>query len=212
VTPDGGGVDDRLRPPPRNLPDPGFDLDPVDDLVVWRLHWEADPLRPGTYPRGRYRFDAPRDGAEYRVTYGNAARHGTFAEVYGDIGRIKPAERDRRLSRIAATRTLQLVALDDPGVQKVLGLDGRIAMSKQYPTTMKWSRALHRWFPDADGIRYMSRHAGTNRNYCLFLDRCKGALEVEPKGQVGDLRLRPVVLDACDRYELVLMIPRPRAR
>jgi hypothetical protein len=39
---------------------------------------------------------------------------------------------------------LALIALDDPTVQKTLGLDGRIAMSTQYPTTMLWSRAT-RW-------------------------------------------------------------------
>jgi RES domain len=212
VTPDGGGGDDLLPLPPRKLPQPGFDLLEIEDLVLWRLHWEADPLRPRTHPRGRYRFDAPRNGAEYRVTYGNDARHGAFAEVYGDTRRIKAADRARHLSRIVAERRLRFVPLDDPHVQKVLDLDGRIAMSRQYARTMPWSRALHRWFPDADGIRYMSRHAGTKRNYCLFLDRSRDSLRVERSGDLGDLALRRVLLDAADRYQLAVMIPRPRAR
>ena len=119
----------------------------VVGLLVFRLHWEANPLRPRRHPRGKYRFDAPRNGAEYSVTYANQADHGAFAEVYGDTQLISARERDRRLSAISATRPLALITLDDPTVQKMLGLDGRVAMSKQYSTTMLWSRTLHRWFP-----------------------------------------------------------------
>ena len=93
---------------------------------------------------------------------------------------ISARERDRRLSAISATRPLALIPLDDPTVQKTLELDGRIAMSKQYSTTMLWSRALHRWLPAADGIRYASRHAGAAfPNVCLFLDRCRAALTID---------------------------------
>jgi hypothetical protein len=203
---------DRLPTPPRRLPAPGFDLDVVADLVVFRLHWEANPLRPRRYPRGRYRFDAPRDGAEFPVTYANHVVHGAFAEVYGDTQLISARERDRRLSAISATRPLALIALDDPTVQKTLGLDGRIAMSKQYATTMLWSRALHRWFPAADGIRYASRHAGAAfPNFCLFLDRCRAALRVDLRGTLADAQLRAVMLDAADRYRLAVLMPRSRS-
>jgi hypothetical protein len=202
---------DQLPAPPRNLPTPGFELDLVAGLVVFRLHWEANPLRPRRYPRGKYRFDAPRNGAEYPVTYANRADHGAFAEVYGDTQLISARERDRRLSAISATRPLALIPLDEPTVQKTLGLDGRIAMSKQYSTTMSWSRALHRWFPAADGIRYASRHAGAAfPNVCLFLDRCRDALTVDLRGTLGDAHLRPLMLDAADRYRLAVLVPRPR--
>jgi hypothetical protein len=40
----------------------------VDGVVAYRLHWDANPLRPKRHPRGKFRFDAPRDGAEYAVT------------------------------------------------------------------------------------------------------------------------------------------------
>jgi hypothetical protein len=72
-------------------------------------------------------------------------------------------------------------------VQKTLGLDGRIAMSKRYATTMLWSRALHRWFPAADRIRYASRRAGAAfPNFCLFPDRCRAALMVDLRGTLAD--------------------------
>lgn len=210
MTPGPSGLD-LLPKPPRSLPAPGFALDLVDDLVAYRLHWEGNPLRPKRHPHGKFRFDAPRDGAEYAVTYANLAEHGALAEVYGDSQLISELEATRRLSELHAARALNLVPLDDPTVQKTLKLDGRIAMSKQYETTMLWSRALHRWFPSADGIRYASRHAGAAfPNLCLFLDRCRNALHVEPRGTLGDPVLRPLMLDAADRYRLAVLIPRGR--
>lgn len=202
---------DLLPKPPRSLPSPGFALDVVDGIVAYRLHWDANPLRPKRHPRGKFRFDAPRDGAEYAVTYANLAEHGAFAEVYGDSQLISELEAPRRLSRLRATRPLKLIPLDDPTAQKTLKLDGRIAMSRQYETTMLWSRALHRWLPSADGIRYTSRHAGAAfPNFCLFLDRCRTGLRVEPQGTLGDPALRPLMLDAADRYRIAVLIPRAR--
>jgi hypothetical protein len=210
VTSGPAGID-LLPKPPRSLPSPSFALDVVDGVVAYRLHWDRNPLRPKRYPRGWHRFDAPRDGAEYPVTYANLGDHGAFAEVYGDTQLISELEADRRLSLLVATRPLRLIALDDPTVQKTLRLDGRIAMSKQYATTMLWSRALHRWFLEADGIRYASRHAGGEfPNLCLFLDRCRGALEVQPRGTLGDPPLRRLLLEAADRYRLTVLVPRGR--
>ena len=124
---------------------------------------------------------------------------------------VSELEAARRLSVLVATRPLNLIPLDDPTVQKTLKLDGRIAMSRQYEMTMLWSRTLHRWFSSADGIRYASRHAGAAcPNVCLFLDRCRNALQVEPRGTLGDPTLRPLMLDAADRYRLAVLIPRTR--
>jgi hypothetical protein len=198
---------DLLPSPPRLLRSPGFALEAVDGVVAYRLHWAGNLLRPARHPRGKFRFDAPRDGAEYAVTYANLAEHGAFAEVYGDTQLIGEFEATRQLSRLVATRPLNLIPLDDPTVQKALKLDGRIAMSRQYDTTMLWSRALHRWCASADGIRYVSRHAGAEfPNFCLFLDRCRDALEIEALGRLGDPGLRPLMLEAADRYHLAVLI------
>ncbi len=86
-------------------------------------------------------------------------------------------------------------------------------MSRQYAMTMLWSRALHRWFPTADGIRYASRDAGGSfANLCLFLDRSRSALTMDPRGTLGDPALRPVMLDAADRYRLTILIARSPLR
>lgn len=187
---------DRLPEPPERLPVP-FAL-AEEEISAWRLHWEEDPLEARRYPTGRYRFDAP--SGEYATLYCNADRLAVFAEVYGDVRVMEASQRKRRLSRVISRESLCLVPLDDPGVQKRLGLDGRIGMSKQYPVIQHWALSLFRWYPEADGIRYLSRHAGENRNYCLFPERCAEKLQVEEYGKISTLR--DVVLLAADRYHL----------
>ncbi len=187
---------DQLPEPPERLPAP-FEL-AEEVLSAWRLHWEQDPLETRRYPTGRYRFDAP--SGEYAALYCNVDRLAAFAEVYGDVRLLEEDQRKRRFSHIYSEERLRLVPLDDPGVQKRLDLDGRIGMSKQYPVTQRWSLALHRWFPEADGIRYLSRHAGENRNYCLFPERCAERLRVVEHGEIS--ALREIVLLAADRYHL----------
>ena len=93
---------------------------------------------------GRYRFDAASDGAEFPVSYAGHGDHGASPRSTGTRGSSARARRPSAERAISATRPLAVIALDDPMVQKTLGLDGRIAMSKQYPTTMLWSRAVHR--------------------------------------------------------------------
>lgn len=55
--------------------------------------------------------------------------------------------------------------------------------------------------PEADGIRYLSRQATEQFNYCLFLDRYGVNLTTEPQGTLAELR--PVALFIADRYNLV---------
>jgi hypothetical protein len=98
VTPGPAGID-LLPKPPRSLPSPGFALEVVDGVVAYRLHWDGNPLRAKRRPRGKFRFDAPRDGAEYAVTYANLAEQGAFAEVYGDTQLVSELETTRRRKR-----------------------------------------------------------------------------------------------------------------
>lgn len=172
------GNPDALPEPPDAPP---ASLPPlVSELVsIWRLHWEDDPRQPRHYPSGRYRFDAPH--GEYPVTYGNRDQLATFREVYGDTRLIGPEQASRLLSHLAALRPLRLIPLDDARFLDVLEprLDARLTTAIQYETTQRWSLALHSWYPDAEGLRYPSRHdVAEGRNYGLFLDRV----------QVDDLR------------------------
>jgi RES domain-containing protein len=179
---------------------------------IWRLHWEDDPRDPERYARGKFRFDAP--AGEFRVTYGNEDEYACFGEVYGDQQSIAPKDRDRKLSVIVPRRPLQLVALDDGTVLKALDpkLDGRISTDLDYARTREWSLALHGWYAAADGLRYTGRHAVTRLNYCLYIDRCGDALDVDSKGSLVDLR--DLVMRAADAWNLAprLFEPRDRSR
>lgn len=174
----------------------------TEATTAWRLHWEADPLHPPMYTKGRYRFDAP--AGEFPVLYANSDRLACFAEAYGDTGTIESIQGSRFLSLVSALRPLRLVALDDATTRRRCGLDGRICTAKQYGVTQRWSKSFHVWFPEADGLRYSSRHAGERHNYALFLDRCASDLAVYPQGQLQDLHR--VVLFAADTYVLAVKI------
>jgi hypothetical protein len=52
---------------------------------------------------------------------------------------------------------------------------------------MEWSVAFHNWFVEADAIRFLGRKATDRLNYCFFLDRCAGDLEIKTLGTLRDL-------------------------
>ena len=180
--------------PPARLPPLGVQP-PVES---WRIHREEDPLRPRRYASGRFRFDAP--NGEFPVTYVNLDRYACYAEVFGDSQEIPPLAASRRRSRIRPRRDLRLVALDQAAVQKAFGLDLNICASRDYERTQAWSRAWHAWYSDADGIRYVGRHAVEKHNLCLFLDRCGADLEMVFEGHLEDLRHDGLV--AAHKYSL----------
>jgi hypothetical protein len=186
------------------LPLPGSkppNLPPLEDEQlndVWRLHWESDCRKPDKHPTGKWRFDAP--VGEYQVTYVNQDRHAIFAEVFGDSGEVSPRNLGRRCSRMSSTRLLRLIPLDDAIAVAALHTDIRISGETDYDRTMQWSLALHQWYPSADGIRYLGRHALQYRNYCLFLDRCRRDLNFSFEGELEDRRDH--VMTACDRFNL----------
>jgi hypothetical protein len=174
---------------------------------IWRVHEEVDVVDPPRWPTGKWRFDAP-DGS-YPVTYGNLTEIGAFAEVYGDRRQIGPDQGSRHLSQVWSTEPLKLVALDDPRTLSGLGIDASISIAPEYRRTMEWGRRLREWYTDAHGISFLGRKAAAHTNYCLFLDRCDGKLEVDTLGQLIDLRAR--VMRACASLNIVPRLFDPKA-
>jgi hypothetical protein len=170
---------------------------------MWRIHWEEPHeilTRPPSNPP-RYRFDDPR--SEFAVTYGNLEEVGAFLEVYGDMQRIDAGQRDRWRTLIESGRELLLIDLDEAKTQKAFGLDARVAASRQYATTQRWSRAFHDWYPDVDAIRYRSRQESATLNACLFLDRCGDAFTVAASDRLGDTNRR-ALLSLVVPYRIVV--------
>ena len=104
------------------------------------------------------------------------------------------------MSHVTGTRQLKLLTIDEAEVQKAFRLDLNISATTDYPQTQAWSLAWHTWYPDADGIRYVGRHAVKKLNYCLFLDRCADGLRFKREGVLQELD--DVVLRACELYSL----------
>jgi hypothetical protein len=194
--------------PPAEPPDklPKLTDDELSEEGGWRIHRERDVRKPKRYPTGKWRFDAPKN--EYAVSYLNEDCFACFGEVYGDRQEIPPDQAERFLSRITYTRPLRVVALDDGEVLAHFRLDLNISASVDYTRTMQWGFALHEWYPEADGLRYLGRHAATYLNRCLFLDRCADAIEAERRGKLGDLR--DMVMRAADARNLAPRLFDPR--
>lgn len=185
--------------PPDRPPDRLPPLEPQTLDGAWRIHGATgDPLNPRRHPTGKFRFDAP--AGEYPVTYVNLDCHATYAEVFGDAREIPPSAANRRLFRLSANRPLRVVALDRGTVLGAFGLDLNISATRDYSRTRPWSLALHRWYPQADGIRYMGRHAAEKLNLCLYLDRCGPILTATKVGKLTDLRRDGLI--AAHRYHL----------
>ena len=91
------------------------------EIDAWRLQRGGRPLDVKSYPKGKYRFDAP--GEEYPAPlYANTMRLGCFAEVFGDAGVIEAAEiRRRSLFRLRSTRALRLLRLENGGRRRRSG-------------------------------------------------------------------------------------------
>ena len=167
-------------------------------MAGWRIHWEEEIANPPVRERGTHRFDAP--AGEYPVTYLNVDRDATFAEVYGDLREIAPNQAERHFSAVRVEAPLRVVDLDNPKTLAAHALDLRISALSDYARTRRWSGAFHGWYPQADGIRYLGRHAARHLNYCLFLDRCGDRLRCEQEGTLAELRA--LVLAAADAYSL----------
>ena len=174
----------------------------------WRIHRDPLAVDLRLHERGKFRFDAP--AGEFAVTYVNLDRHACYAEVFGDAMEIPPSAALLRRSRVAARRPLRLIPLDLARSQKAFGLDLNVCSTLDYERTRAWSLAWHDWYPAADGIRYLGRHAVEKPNVCLFLDRCADEIEAVFEGLLKDLRRDGLI--AAHRYHLVPRLFFPRGK
>lgn len=186
-----------VPPVPANPPAPLPSLE-SETVEAWRIHWEPDPRHPPSRPP-TWRFDDP--AADYLVTYGNEDCYAAFGEVYRDTRVVPKRDADRLLSCLSSSRELSILRLDDPEVLAAFDLQLDISQSREYERTRAWSRAWHGWYgQQIDGLRYLGRKSASRLNYCLYLDRCAGHLEVRTEGRLADLR--STVMRACAGYRI----------
>jgi hypothetical protein len=131
------------------------------------------PLYFGDRERPLNRFDVPAG-----VIYLAMSTKGAFLEAVlrdqglGDNVRLlsEAFVRTRCLSRIEFGRPLRLVDVSDSGAAK-LGVDLRVATGGDYRLSQAWSSALWAHPQRPDGLRYASRHDGSERCAAVFHSR-----------------------------------------
>lgn len=165
---------------------------------VYRIQ-NDDLISSRTYPRPRYRFDAP-DG-EYAVLYANDTKVATFNESYAEKRRrIPEADAKRHLVRITPKRPLPLVDLRDDRTLTALDLDARISVGDDYEACRRWALAFHEKWKEVCGIAYAARWGGVRTtNVALYVERCHEDLTLASLGRPA---LEGLVLEAVDRYRL----------
>jgi hypothetical protein len=180
---------------------PGPALDAL--IEVWpagqpihTLHnaaFEPDSFNPGVDAAGLLnkptRFAPICDARGLVVPYlygGSSLDCAIFETVFHDVP-IDAADKfvdldnfaQRAHGQLLPTRDLQLVNLTSDGLHrlKVPKAELITSPSADYLATAAWAQALHRQFPQIDGLLWMSRQRDRDQAVLLFGDRARGALQ-----------------------------------
>ncbi|NML15961.1 RES family NAD+ phosphorylase [Azohydromonas caseinilytica] len=103
---------------------------------------------------------------------------------------------DRGHGRLTPARDLRLVNLTTDGLHRLKVPKTELIASApiDYPDTARWAQALHRQYPDIDGLFWMSRQRDPDQALVLFGDRVGAALSGQRVG--GPLRLNDTLRQA----------------
>lgn len=183
--------------------------------VLHRVHQEqyrADQFNPGV--RGNARFSPIQDeqGQSIPTLYGGTTMDCALMEtVFHDVPHtagFKSFDKGKLAGQVHSTvdveQPLQVVDLSSLPLRK-LGITRKQLIDTekdQYPATRKWAEALHRQYPQAQGLSWVSRQDDSARAVVLFGDRIpSGALKPQgaSRSLVDDGNAYDAVLDLADR-------------
>lgn len=206
------------RPPAASL-DPLFDTWPAG-RVIHVIHDTAYPpesFNPGRDVAGNLRRPtrfAPILDAQGRLVpylYGGSTLDcAIFETVFHDVpvdAADKFVDLDpfalRGHGELVCRRDLQLADLTSEGLHRLRVPKQELitSPSRDYLATAAWAQALHRQFPDLDGLLWMSRQRDRDQSLLLFGDRLQGQLSgTRMGGRLShDPTLREAVLSAALR-------------
>lgn len=179
---------------------PGLRLDPLLDRwptgrtihVIHDAAFAPERFNPGVdaggHPRRPTRFAPIRDARGRIVPYlygGSTLDCAIFETIFHDVPVDAPDKfidldefARRGHGEIVPSRDLRVVDLTSEGLHRLrVPKEELIASpSRDYPSTARWAEALHRQFPDIDGLMWMARQRDRDRALMLFGDRVRGAL------------------------------------
>jgi len=199
--------------------DPLFDRWPAGRVihVVHDTAFDPESFNPGVDAAGRLRKPtrfAPIRDAKGKVVpylYGGATLDcAIFETVFHDVPIDAPDKSvdlddfaQRGHGELLPGRDLRLVDLTSEGLHRLKVPKEELIASplRDYPDTAQWAQALHRQFPDVDGLLWMSRQRDRDHALVLFGDRLDGVLSGRRIGGplVRNSTLRDAVLAAALR-------------
>ena len=183
--------------------------------VLHRVHqdqYRADQFNPGV--RGNARFSPIQNdqGQSIPTLYcGTTMECALMETVFHDVPHtagFKTLDKGKLAGQVHSTvevaQPMKVVDLASVPLRK-LGVTRKLLIDTekdQYPATRKWAEALHRQYPDAQGLSWVSRQDDSARAVMLFGDRIPdSALKSQgvSRSLVDDGSAYDAVLDLAER-------------
>jgi hypothetical protein len=189
--------------------------------VLHRVHqdkYQPDQFNPGVHGNARFSPIQDDQGRAIPTLYGGTTVECALMEtVFHDVPHtagFKSFDKGKLVgqvhSAVQVSQPLHLVDLSSVPLRK-LGVTRKQLIDTekdQYPETRKWAEAIHRQYPDVQGLSWVSRQDDSARAMVLFGDRIPGgALHSQraSRSLTGDSNLFDTVLDLADRIGVVIV-------
>lgn len=189
-----------------------FDVWTAGDVihVIHDTSYAPESFNPGVTvtgaPRNPTRFAPVRDAAGGIVPYlygGSTRDCAIFETVFHNVP-VDAADKfvdldefaQRGYGQVVAARDLKLADLTTDGLHRLRVPKAELIGSAplDYLQTALWAQAIHRQYPDADGLVWMSRQRDRDRALMLFGDRVEGSLSGRRMG--GALKVNDALRQA----------------
>lgn len=189
--------------------------------VLHRVHqekYQPDQFNPGVHGNARFSPIQDDQGRAIPTLYGGTTVECALMEtVFHDVPHtagFKSFDKGKLVgqmhSAVQVSQPLHLVDLSSVPLRK-LGVTRKQLIDTekdQYPATRKWAEAIHRQYPDVQGLSWVSRQDDSARAVVLFGDRIPGGA-LNPQGAsrslIEDSTLFGSVLDLADRIGVVIV-------
>ncbi|NCE85729.1 RES family NAD+ phosphorylase [Pseudomonas sp. Q1] len=189
--------------------------------VLHRVHqekYQPDQFNPGVHGNARFSPIQDDQGRAIPTLYGGTTVECALMEtVFHDVPHtagFKSFDKGKLVgqvhSAVQVTQPLHLVDLSSVPLRK-LGVTRKQLIDTekdQYPATRKWAEAIHRQYPDVQGLSWVSRQDDSARAVVLFGDRIPGgALHSQgaSRSLIEDSTVFDSVLDLADRIGVVIV-------
>jgi hypothetical protein len=189
--------------------------------VLHRVHQDrylADQFNPGVHGNARFSPIQNEQKQPIPTLYGGTTMVCALMEtVFHDVPHtagFKTFDKGKLAGQVHSTlefvQSVKVVDLSSVPLRK-MGITRKQLIDTekdQYPATRKWAEALHRQYPDAQGLSWVSRQDDSARAVVLFGDRIPaGALKPQgaSRSLVGDGHAHETVLDLATRIGVAII-------